>query len=54
MVTARPFLGTVAWQPPQRSSRCQYAQVWVEVKAQYELPVTRAERAALADMLASR
>ena len=45
--------GPEAWQPPQRRSWCQYGQTWVAVKAQYELTVTRAERKALADMLAT-
>ena len=45
--------GPENWQPPRRSSRCQYAQTWVEVKVQYELTVTRKERKALADMLAT-
>ena len=45
--------GPETWPPPRRSSRCAYAQTWVEVKVQYELTVTRAERKALADMLAT-
>ena len=45
--------GPEAWQPPQRRSWCQYGQTWVAVKAQYELTVTRAERKALAEMLAT-
>ena len=44
--------GSETWQPPLRQSWCQYAQTWVEVKVEYDLTVTRAERTALADMLA--
>ena len=45
--------GLEAWRPSARSSWCRYAQAWVEVKVQYELSVTRTERAALAEMLAT-
>jgi len=45
--------GPETWQPPRRRSRCRYAQDWVAVKTAYGLSVTRAERAALADMLAT-
>ncbi|KAH9905039.1 hypothetical protein F4778DRAFT_55214 [Xylariomycetidae sp. FL2044] len=39
------------WQPPLASFYCTYASAWVAVKAYWELSVTEAEKAALADML---
>lgn len=39
------------WKPPLESFWCAYATDWIEVKQYYQLSVTTAEQAALADML---
>ncbi|MGC5029278.1 HNH endonuclease family protein [Micromonospora sp. DT229] len=39
------------WKPPNQSYWCQYAGDWVAVKHHWQLTVTSAEKAALADML---
>lgn len=39
------------WKPPSRSYWCEYAENWVTVKHYWQLSVTSAEKAALADML---
>ena len=41
------------WRPPERSSWCAYALVWVGVKADWELAVDDAERRGLAEMLSA-
>ena len=41
------------WLPPDRSSWCTYAEMWVEVKSAWGLTVTAPERARLAELLAS-
>lgn len=43
--------GPDQWRPAEEKAWCQYAADWVAVKARYELTVTEAEKAALADML---
>lgn len=42
-----------AWKPPLRSYHCTYAEMWIRVKYAWALTVTPAEKAALADMLAT-
>ncbi|WP_234432190.1 GmrSD restriction endonuclease domain-containing protein [Streptomyces sp. NRRL S-378] len=39
------------WQPPDRSSWCQYGRAWTTVKAAYELTVTEPEKKMLTTML---
>ncbi|MEW1634149.1 HNH endonuclease family protein [Streptomyces sp. NPDC093801] len=39
------------WQPPDRSSWCQYGRAWTTVKSHYQLTVTEAERAVLTTMI---
>jgi hypothetical protein len=39
------------WRPQQTGIWCDYAEDWIAVKAHWKLTVTRAEKAALADML---
>ncbi|WP_405982305.1 HNH endonuclease family protein [Streptomyces sp. NBC_00158] len=39
------------WQPPDRSSWCQYGRAWTTVKSHYGLTVTEAERAMLTTMI---
>jgi hypothetical protein len=41
------------WRPPAHTSWCLYATSWVDVKYEWHLTVTAAERDALADMLAT-
>ena len=41
------------WLPPAEGYRCVYGRAWVAVKAHYHLTVTRAERRALAAVLAA-
>lgn len=41
------------WKPPSRAYWCKYAQDWITVKTYWKLTVTTAEKAALADMLAT-
>ena len=40
------------WLPPDEATWCTYAQMWVEVKATWDLSVTAPERARLAELLA--
>ncbi|MFH7597273.1 HNH endonuclease family protein [Streptomyces racemochromogenes] len=39
------------WQPPDKSSWCQYGRAWTTVKSHYGLTVTEAERAMLTTMI---
>ncbi|MFD7169400.1 GmrSD restriction endonuclease domain-containing protein [Streptomyces violascens] len=39
------------WKPPLRSYWCTYSRAWIDVKHDYELNVTEAEKTALGDML---
>ena len=39
------------WQPPNETSRCDYARQWETVKVKYQLSITPAERQALDEML---
>ncbi|MEU3727688.1 HNH endonuclease family protein [Streptomyces sp. NPDC031705] len=39
------------WQPPDKSSWCQYGRAWTTVKSHYRLTVTEAERAMLTTMI---
>ncbi|MET9319315.1 HNH endonuclease family protein [Streptomyces sp. NPDC003038] len=39
------------WQPPERSSWCQYGRAWTTVKSAYELTVTEPEKKMLTTML---
>ncbi|PGH06876.1 hypothetical protein GX51_02121 [Blastomyces parvus] len=43
--------GPEEWKPPLAAYHCEYASMWVKVKSVYELTITDAEKAALADML---
>lgn len=43
--------GPEAWKPPLRSVWCDYATRWIEIKADYDLSVTRQEKMALEQML---
>lgn len=43
--------GPDAWKPPLSSDFCRYSVDWIAVKHHYQLTVTAAEHAALADML---
>lgn len=43
--------GPQAWQPPYEGSHCSYAKRWVQIKAQWSLSVTSAEKSALEGML---
>ena len=45
--------GPEEWKPPLQSFYCTYARSWVQVKSDYDLTVTEAEKAALSDMLDS-
>ncbi|KAK4131575.1 hypothetical protein BT67DRAFT_387623 [Trichocladium antarcticum] len=50
---AKSDKGPDAWKPPRKAFYCTYARSWVAVKHAYGLTVAAAEKAALADMLAS-
>ncbi|MGA5303244.1 HNH endonuclease family protein [Nucisporomicrobium flavum] len=39
------------WKPQRTAAWCQYAEDWIEVKSQWKLTVTTAEKKALTDML---
>lgn len=41
------------WKPPSRDYWCEYAESWIAVKHYWELTITKAEKAALGDMLSS-
>ena len=41
------------WQPPDETSRCNYAMQWEAVKIKYELSIAPAERQALDEMLST-
>jgi hypothetical protein len=43
--------GPEAWKPPDDSYWCEYAVIWIGVKAEYGLSVNERERAALDEML---
>lgn len=40
------------WQPPLEDIHCDYAGAWIQVKSDYDLTITSAEKEALEDMLA--
>ena len=44
--------GPEEWRPPDRTYWCQYAMDWVSIKREWDLTATRAEAAALREMLA--
>jgi hypothetical protein len=51
-VAAKGDQGPDTWKPPDRAFWCLYATDWVQVKVEWKLTVTAAEKAALLPMLA--
>ncbi len=45
--------GPEAWKPPRTAYHCTYSKKWINVKHQWALSVTRAERSALKQMLST-
>jgi hypothetical protein len=43
--------GPEAWKPPNEEEWCDYAQRWIQIKAEYDLSVDEEEKAALEQML---